>query len=719
MSLRKYTPKMLLLSLLAAPLGALAEPIYSLTLLPEGFFASAINNAGQVVGTARGGAAVWSDNAVNYFLPGAEGLAINNRGEVAGRIGTTGFLYYDGAAQLINTDGARAWATGINDTRRVSGTVRQFEGAAETRAFVYVDGGLATILAFNGYQDFGNAINNAGQVTGFASLPGPGDFSDPARTAYIYDFLGTVRSLGTLGGAVSEGNDINDGGQVAGWSRTGVAGEERPFLFTDGAGMVDLGSLGGSSGRAFGLNNAGAVVGMSDVSSGAGLDYHAFLYDNGAMVDLNALIDPASGWRLVSATDINDQLQILGRACLGDSVDCRAVLLDRIPPVPEPGAWAMLIAGLVVLAWRKRRQAARPLLLALLASPLAALADPVYTLRFLPADFQAVNLNNAGQVVGTFNNAAAIWSTTATRDLSALAPGSVGTAINNRGHIGLGWEGDGYLYSPDALRNIGRFGIWDFNYVSALNDAGQASGNAFYGPGERARGFVYSDGVVRIIPTLGGDWSRASAINNQGQVAGIATIDSTDFVNPTRTAIVFQGGGLRDLGGLGGLISEAYDINEAGQVVGMAETTPDFKSGEGHAFLFDGGVMIDLGFLGNGIRASALGLNNDGTVVGASEWNFDLPYDSHGFLYGGAGMVDLNTLIDPALGWTIVSAKDINDADQILALACMDRVCTNVLLDPVALAVPEPHAWMMVVAGLALLGSRHRRRPRWSDKFTV
>ncbi|WP_426174801.1 PEP-CTERM sorting domain-containing protein [Massilia sp. TWR1-2-2] len=718
MSIRNVLRK-LLLPLLAAPLAAVADPIYTLTLLPDGFYASAVNNAGQVVGSAGGGAAVWSPTSVAYFLPGAEGLAINNNGDVAGRLGIQGFIYSGGVVETIDASGSRNWATGINDARRVSGTVRQFEGSAETRAFVYVDGGLATIRAFNGYQDFGNAINNAGQVTGFASLPGPGDLSNPARTAYIYDFLGTVRSLGTLGGSVSEGNDINDGGQVAGWSSTGIAGEERPFLFTDGAGMVNLGSLGGSSGHAFGLNNAGAVVGMSDVSSGAGFDYHAFLYDDGAMVDLNALIDPASGWRIVSATDINDQRQILGRACLGDTFECRAVRLDLMPPVPEPGAWTMLIAGLGLLAWRKRRQAARPLLLALLASPLAALADPVYTLRLLPADFQAVNINNAGQVVGTFNNAAAIWSTTATRDLSALAPGSFGTAINSRGHIGLGWEGDGYLYSPDALRNIGRLGIWDFNYVSALNDAGQAAGNAFYGPGERARGFIYSDGIVRIIPTLGGDWSSASAINNQGQVAGIATIDSTDFINPTRTAIVFRDGQLRDLGGLGGLISEAYDINEAGQVVGMAETTPDVKSGEGHAFLFDGGVMADLGFLGNGIRASALGLNNGGIVVGASEWNFDLPFDSHGFLYGGSGMVDINTLIDPALGWTIVSAKDINDADQILALACRDALCTNVLLDPIASAVPEPHAWMMVVAGLALMGSRRRRRPRWSEKFTV
>lgn len=720
MSHQKLSPKLLLLSLLAAPLGALADPIYSLTFLPDGFFASAINNAGHLVGTARGGAAVWTDTSVSYFLPGAEGLAINNRGDVAGRAGTAGFLYSAGTVEYINSEGARAWATGINDARRVSGTVRDLEELLTAQGFVYVDGGLATILTFGGYMDFGNAVNNAGQVTGFASIPSD-QYSDPERYAYVYDFLGTVRNLGSLGGRVSEGNDINDAGQVAGWSETVVAGQERPFLYSDGgAGMVDLGSLGGATGRAFGLNNAGMVVGMSDTGSGPGFDYHAFLYADAAMADLNALIDPAAGWRLVSATDINDARQILGKACLGDTLECRAVRLDLIPAVPEPGAWAMLLAGLALAAFaRQRRRWRQWLLLPLLASPLAALADPIYTVRALPADFQAMNINNAGQIVGTMNNAAAIWSDSGTFDINPIAPGSFGLSINNRGHIGLAWESDAYIYSAAAFRNIGRLGIWQSSEIRALNDVGQAAGNAGYLIGERARGFVYSDGIVRIIPTLGGDWSFVEAMNNRGQVVGTSAIDAIDFFDPTRHAILFENGVLRDLGSLGGLISEAHDINEAGQVVGRSETTPDFKSGEPHPFLWQDGMMVDLGFLGTGIRAAALGINNAGLVVGSSEWNIDLPDDRHGFRYADGAMVDLNTLIDPASGWTIMSAADINDAEQILAFACREGVCGNVRLDLIALPVPEPHAWMMVVAGLALMGSRRRRRPGWSEKFAV
>ncbi len=81
----------------------------------------------------------------------------------------------------------------------------------------------------------------------------------------------------------------------------------------------------------------------------------AFLYDDGVMTDLNALIDPALGWTLQQAVGINDSGQIAAYGCRGEV--CDALLLDGAPgaaPVPEPGAWWLLSAGLVLLAWRQR-----------------------------------------------------------------------------------------------------------------------------------------------------------------------------------------------------------------------------------------------------------------------------------------------------------------------------------------------------------------------------
>ncbi len=73
--------------------------------------------------------------------------------------------------------------------------------------------------------------------------------------------------------------------------------------------MKDLGTLGGPNSRAEDINDNGQAVGAAEDASGAA---HAFLYDGRTMIDLNALIDPASGWTLVGAVAINGSGQIAG-----------------------------------------------------------------------------------------------------------------------------------------------------------------------------------------------------------------------------------------------------------------------------------------------------------------------------------------------------------------------------------------------------------------------
>jgi probable HAF family extracellular repeat protein len=47
--------------------------------------------------------------------------------------------------------------------------------------------------------------------------------------------------------------------------------------------MSNLGTLGGDSSYAFGINNNGQIVGNSKTASG---EWHVFLWENGAMTDL-------------------------------------------------------------------------------------------------------------------------------------------------------------------------------------------------------------------------------------------------------------------------------------------------------------------------------------------------------------------------------------------------------------------------------------------------
>lgn len=119
---------------------------------------------------------------------------------------------------------------------------------------------------------------------------------------------------GTLGGTSAvvgslqspgAGASINSRGQVIGTSN--LAGDQihHPFLWTRAGGMVDLGTLGGNNGEAWWINDAGEIVGRAD-PPGPQL-HHAFLWKNGVMTDLG--VPP--GQPCSTAIDINAKSQIV------------------------------------------------------------------------------------------------------------------------------------------------------------------------------------------------------------------------------------------------------------------------------------------------------------------------------------------------------------------------------------------------------------------------
>jgi probable HAF family extracellular repeat protein len=70
----------------------------------------------------------------------------------------------------------------------------------------------------------------------------------------------TVVDLGTLGGTSSEAYGINDIGQVVGWAYPSGTTTWHAFLWSGGV-MQDLGTLGGTESKAYGINSLGQVVG--------------------------------------------------------------------------------------------------------------------------------------------------------------------------------------------------------------------------------------------------------------------------------------------------------------------------------------------------------------------------------------------------------------------------------------------------------------------------
>ena len=105
------------------------------------------------------------------------------------------------------------------------------------------------------------------------------------------------------------------------------------------------------------------------------------------------------------------------------------------------------------------------------------------------------------------------------------------------------------------------FGQGD-EHVYAINNKGWAVGS-----GENGL-TIYRDGKVESFPELLGPQSVGRDINSHGDVAGAAV----DAGSKTLQAILVGTGGVTRLGTLGGPGANALALNEQGQVAGVADT---------------------------------------------------------------------------------------------------------------------------------------------------
>src|ERR1019366_3381977 len=124
--------------------------------------------------------------------------------------------------------------------------------------------------------------------------------------AFLWSSAIGMQELGSIGGGSSYATGINNAGQIVGYYE--ASGTYRAFLWTANTGMQDLGTLGGDSAIASGINSAGQVVGSASNASG---DVHAFLWT--ATSGMRDLGDTLRG-TFSDAVAINDLGDVTGTA---------------------------------------------------------------------------------------------------------------------------------------------------------------------------------------------------------------------------------------------------------------------------------------------------------------------------------------------------------------------------------------------------------------------
>jgi len=358
---------------------------------------------------------------------------------------------------------------------------------------------------------------------------------------------------------------------------------------------------------------------------------------------------------------------------------------------------------------------ASSLFMAAVCCGLFAASQQQYTITDLPSlggtNSRANSINNRGWLAGYSNLAgnqsrhAALWRDDALTDLGTLGgpnsavtwsvksdsglvagiaqtstPDPLGETWSSAafypGATGSGYVNLGFVWENGVMRALPTLG-GNNGFATGANSRGQAVGwaeNTFHDPTcvppqvLQFRPVFYGPGPNQIseLPLIAGDTSgAATAINEQDQIVGISGIcDQAVGRYTAKHAVIWNKGKVTDIGNLGALLwNTPTNINQRGDVVGFAGALNDPDGNFLQAFIWTAKDGIQpLGFLPGDVHSEAYGINEKRQVVGLS---CDADGNCRAFIWENGVMRDLNDFKQAGYTARLEQARDINEAGEI------------------------------------------------------
>jgi probable HAF family extracellular repeat protein len=343
-------------------------------------------------------------------------------------------------------------------------------------------------------------------------------------------------------------------------------------------------------------------------------------------------------------------------------------------------------------------------------------AAELYSIRPLESAPDQVNvfakgINNLGQVVGytvdrAGNSRATLWTNEGAQPLPPLSlqtPYGEAYRINDAGQIAgkaATEEGPSHAvyWDREGIIDIGTLPGGTSSFAMDINATGVVAGSSEAEIGQSAFTWTRAGGLVdygNTDPPFRLAVAGFNGINNNGLLVGTIYI----LLSPYHAALAREGQrGVTDISPPGRLsVGMALAVNDAGTIVGYQNG----DTGNPQAAIFHGDGTFDV--LGTvGMEESwAEDVNESGVIVGRAFGIVEQQLVQKAFVYEGAQMRDLLTLVPPDSGWEeLFEAAAINDHGVIVGTG----VFRGEIRGYVATPVPEPATLVLILSALGIIG---------------